>query len=731
VNLAELLSPIPFSFITALALVVLLLPLGSFLLLSLAGKKAPEKAAWLATTILGITALISFYIFSQTWGQNVFHSRFEWFNLLGGMMQYRFTVGILIDDIAAIMLVIVTLISFLVHLFSIEYMKGDEGYSRYFSFLGLFTFAMLGIILSDNLFLIFIFWELVGLSSFLLIGFWYYRESASKASKKAFLVNRVGDIGFLIGLMVLWSQFGTLDLTALKNLMASSRIGEAGWVSTFLSGNNLIQNTIDVRWLTIAGIGIFCGAIGKSAQFPLQVWLPDAMEGPTPVSALIHAATMVAAGVYLLARVFVLLNIDALTFIAFIGATTAFMGAFAAFSQNDIKKVLAFSTISQLGYMVMGVGTGAYDAAIFHLITHACFKACLFLSAGTVIHAMHEVDHGLKYEQKKVDFDVQDMRYMGGLRKKMPFTFMAYFIATMALAGLPLFSGFLSKDAILTGALAWGNVLSQEGNPVFYLVPLLGLLTAFMTAMYMGRQLIMVFFGNFRLEELFSEAQGATRYLHDAPVLMKIPLGVLAVLSLGVVFSINPINNLSSWVVQVITVPQRLTPDITLGLDIAPVLEQVSMQIHTGVGVMSVVIALSGLFTAWLVYKPQGTYMSRIFTTPPKKPYFSRLSANNWYLDEIYQQTIVKTGLVTAQLSAKFDNLVLDKIINLLAIGNVILSHIISWTDRIIIDGLVKLSAQVSGMVGKLTKSLQSGNIQTYFKWSLLGVILIIIWIVW
>ncbi|MFW5762562.1 MAG: NADH-quinone oxidoreductase subunit L, partial [Cyclobacteriaceae bacterium] len=506
-----LLAPIPSSMITTLGLLVLIMPLFSFFLNLNNTKK--YHGEWIASLILFISFITSIYLFIQVWGAEAHHFRFTWFKLAIGSAEYIFTAGLLINDLSVLMLVVVTLVSFLVHVYSIAYMQHDPHFIRYFAYLGLFTFSMLGIVVSDNLLTIFMFWELVGLSSYLLIGFWFTKKSASNAAKKAFIVNRIGDLGFLIGLMILWSQFKTLDLVALQNLMADSKIMNGQWLSTYTLGNIFGQNLMPEFWITVAGFGLFCGAVGKSAQFPLQVWLPDAMEGPTPVSALIHAATMVAAGVFLLARVFPLLDFQVLNLIAFVGAATAFMGAFAAFAQNDIKKVLAFSTISQLGYMVMGIGVGAYEAATFHLLTHAFFKAGLFLAAGAVITAMHGAEFSFKKNDNPVHLDVQDMRLMGGLRRQLPFTFIVFLIAAAALAGIPFFSGFLSKDAILTSSIGYARVLADEGNSIFYLVPVLGFITVMMTAMYMTRQIILVFFGKNRLPGIVDNPAESLKHL--------------------------------------------------------------------------------------------------------------------------------------------------------------------------------------------------------------------------
>ncbi|MGA9408643.1 MAG: NADH-quinone oxidoreductase subunit L, partial [Bacteroidota bacterium] len=364
-----------------LSTVVLLLPLLSFLLLIFFGKKLPRQGDVIATSILGVVLLVSIGIlFAKLifYHDELLNYTFTWvdFKTVAGIGQLKLDLGIMIDNVTAIMLVVVALISFLVHLFSTAYMSGDIRYSRYFAYLGFFSFSMLGIVITNNFFMMYVFWELVGISSYLLIGHWYEKKSASDAAMKAFIVNRVGDVGMFIGINILWANFHTLTFEGIFSAIGSGHI-------PFDSS----------PWLTAAGILIFCGAVGKSAQFPLHVWLPDAMEGPTPVSALIHAATMVAAGVYLIARAFPLMTADALVFIAYIGAITAFIAATIAIAQNDIKKILAYSTISQLGYMVMGLGVGAYTAGFFHLVTHAAFKAGLFLGSGSVIYAMHNALH--------------------------------------------------------------------------------------------------------------------------------------------------------------------------------------------------------------------------------------------------------------------------------------------------------------------------------------------------
>lgn len=397
--------------------------------------------------------------------------------ILDGRWMIEF--GATVDRLSVLMLLVVTGVGSAIHIYSIGYMHGDPGFSRYFACLSLFTFSMLGIVLSNNFIQIFIFWELVGVSSYLLIGYWFERPSAAEAGKKAFLVNRIGDFGMMLGILLLWTETGTFSFAELPDRITSIAPGTLGLIAAL----------------------IFCGAVGKSAQVPLHVWLPDAMEGPTPVSALIHAATMVAAGVYMLCRVaFLILPSDfALTLIAWVGGVTALMAATIAITQNDIKRILAYSTLSQLGYMVMAVGLTGITPAMFHLTTHAFFKALLFLGAGSVIHALHHE---------------QNIWKMGGLWRKMPVTFGTFLIGTLALAGIWPLSGFYSKDEIL--------LLALERNMALFVV---GVLTAFLTAYYMGRGCFVAFFGRPRDHHAYEHA-------HESSVIMTGPLVFLAILSI-------------------------------------------------------------------------------------------------------------------------------------------------------------------------------------------------------
>jgi NADH:ubiquinone oxidoreductase subunit 5 (subunit L)/multisubunit Na+/H+ antiporter MnhA subunit len=423
------------------------------------------------------------------------------------------------------MLIVVTLISFLVHFFSLEYMREDKMFSRFYAYLGLFTFSMLGIVIANNFLNMFIFWELVGVSSYLLIGFWFHKDSAANAGKKAFITNRIGDLGFLIGLMILFNTYGTFMFDDVFGYM------HAG-ILPYNSG----------LWLSLLGIFVFMGAIGKSAQFPLHVWLPDAMEGPTPVSALIHAATMVAAGVYLTARVYPMFTADALLFIAYVGALTALIAATIALTQFDFKRVLAYSTVSQLGYMVMGLGVGAFTSGYMHLVTHAWFKALLFLGSGSVIHAMH---HSMHHAHNH-DMDPQDIRNMGGLRKTMPITYITFLFATIAISGIPLTSGFLSKDGILAGTLAFANLSGH------WFIPIAGFGAAMLTAFYMFRLTIVSFHGKPKTD--------IAHHTKENNGYITAPLVLLAVLTFWFFYSFNPFGADKGWFHKATQPPKSAVP---------------------------------------------------------------------------------------------------------------------------------------------------------------------------
>jgi NADH-quinone oxidoreductase subunit L len=571
-------------------------------------------------------------------------------------------------------------------------MKAKRNYSRYYPYLGIFTFSMLGIVVSDNLLITFMFWEMVGFSSYLLIGFWYEKDAAMRAAKKAFLFNRIGDMGFLVGIFFFYTEFNSFELSLIKE---------------YIIANNYHLHP-DI-WITLAGLGIFAGCIGKSAQFPLHVWLPDAMEGPTPVSALIHAATMVAAGVFLLAKTFVFLNPDVLMIIAYIGAITAFVGAVPAMFQNDIKKVLAYSTISQLGYMVMAMGIGAYDASLFHLTTHAFFKAGLFLSAGAIIHTMHHMKDDLFMKGHYKDFDSQDMRLMGGLRKKMPLVFYCYLICACSLIGLPLFSGFLSKEEILIDVL-------HTGSKYYYIIPVLAFGTILITAFYMTRQILLVFFGEFKLGSIFPQVENSFFYLKEPSWKMLSPLIILSALSLGFVFSLDPFYAGDSWFLKDLQLDAKV-----LGWLNQQHLHELSQSTLAFAG--SLILSIAGITLAYFIYrKPAlpGSVMNPA----------ARLFFNNWYFDKVYYYLLGRTGFGAASLFSYIDSKVIDRAIHIFATGNVVLAHLIGWFDRTIVDGLVNFSVFIAGRTGGITRSLQLGKIQAYFSITLIALILFIIWLI-
>jgi len=447
---------------------ILFLPLASAVVITLATRKAQMLSALISVGAIAGSFALTLAAFALQKDNAITDVMVPWLSV--GDLRIQF--GALLDNLSLLMLLIVTGVGLMIHIYSIGYMHGDPSFSRFFACLSFFTFSMLGIVLSDNFFQMFIFWELVGVSSYMLIGFWFQKPSAADAAKKAFLTNRIGDFGFLLGIVMVWAATGSLGFDAKPEAFKTAA--------------------------TVVGLLIFCGAVGKSAQFPLHVWLPDAMEGPTPVSALIHAATMVAAGVYMLSRAFGVFNVDALTVIAWTGGITALMAALIAVQQNDIKRILAYSTLSQLGYMVMAVGLGGPTSAMFHLTTHAFFKALLFLAAGSVIHGMASE---------------QDIWKMGALKKKMPWTFWTFLIGTLALCGVPPLSGFYSKDSILATAL-------KSGHHALFLI---AVGVAILTTFYMFRLFFVVFLGK--------EKSHAAEHAHESPKVMTLPLVVLAIMS--------------------------------------------------------------------------------------------------------------------------------------------------------------------------------------------------------
>ncbi len=682
-----------------IAIAVLFLPLLGFIVTLLLGKKVKPIFIFenVVITISFIAAVYLLYSKLAFFGDNSISSEFEWFSFKNTPFigDISFKLGFLIDNITALMLFVVALISMLVHFFSIAYMKGDERYNRYFAYLGIFIFSMNGIVLTNNILMMYIFWELVGLSSYLLIGFWFEKKSASDAGKKAFIVNRVGDLGMFAGILILFLTYSTFSFS---EIFAQLSNGVLPFNSQF--------------WLTVTGILLFGGAIGKSAQFPLHVWLPDAMEGPTPVSALIHAATMVAAGVYLVIRIFGLLTADAMLFIAVIGMLSAFIPATIALTQNDIKKVLAYSTVSQLGYMVMALGVGAYKFAFFHLITHAFFKACLFLGSGSVIHAMHHE---------------QDITKMGGLRKKLPLTYATFLISSLAISGIPLTSGFLSKDGILASSYAFASLTGH------WLFPTVGFLVALLTAFYMFRLIILTFHGQPRDQHKFEHA-------HESPFAMVMPLVVLALLSFFFWYTPNPINADSGWVLtKWIENPELHTPpssrfefmnsqEAIHSTDshqpmYSELYSEAMHSAHYPAMILSLIVAILGIFLAFYIYQWKKINTDAIVLKI--KPIYE-FSLNKWYFDELYHSTFVAFTLGLSRFLAWFDLKIIDGIVDGSASITKIFSSFIGGFDRIVIDGFVNFTAYFSGFIGILFRKFQTGKVQTYILFVIFSIVILL-----
>ena len=704
-----------------IAIIILLAPIAAFTIVIFLGKRLPRGGDWVSLAAIFLGLILSFYLFAKMLIAGDPHFALTWQFSWLFFGDYTFTVGINLDNMAIMMLVVVTVVSSLVHLFSVGYMHGDVRYSRFFAFLSFFSFSMLGLVLADNLLVIYCFWELVGLSSYLLIGHWFEKKSASDAAVKAFIVNRIGDAGMFIGILLLMATLGTLNL---NEITAAVSRGE-------LSG----------ALLTVTGLCLFCGAIGKSAQFPLHVWLPDAMEGPTPVSALIHAATMVAAGVYLLARIFVFLTPEAGQVIAYVGGFTALFSATIAVAQNDIKRVLAYSTVSQLGYMTMALGAGAYMAGFFHLCTHAMFKAALFLGSGSVIHALHHAFHQVGSHD-----DPQDMRNMGGLKPRMPLTFWTFLMATLALSGVPLTAGFLSKDAILGGTLAYAQL--HPGN---WLLPVFGFGAAALTAFYMFRLVFLTFTGQFRGGE---EAAG---HVHESPWVITVPVAALSGLTIFFLWTlpaINPTSVEKGWFAHLFPNPPRayeqvispephartvapmpeMGPSLSTGVsstreETVPVAAEehaqaeevihaeaeheahVHHQAHTTAMIISIFMAGLGIFIAYRTY-----YLWRISAAEWQKKLgiIYKGMFNKWWFDEMYHATFIRGVHLISKVHSWFDLKVIDGIVDGSAWLTRVYAYFIGWFDNTFVDGAVNGTAWFVSIWGRFVRLFQTGQVQRY-----------------
>src|SRR6266850_1756969 len=619
---------------------------------------------------------------------------FEW--LTPGSMQMsgghlvRFVAdwGFLLDPLSAVMVLVVTGVGFLIHVYSVGYMAHEGGYYRFFGYMNLFMFAMLTLVLANNLLLMFVGWEGVGLCSYLLIGFYFLKKSASDAGKKAFIVNRIGDAGFLLGLLLTAVTLGTIRFTSL-GLPESA--GYSGILQSLEAAVHAGTLAYGAPVLTAIALLLFVGAAGKSAQIPLYVWLPDAMEGPTPVSALIHAATMVTAGVYMVVRMNAVYQLAplALDVVAVIGAVPAVFAASMALVQNDIKKVLAYSTISQLGYMFLALGVGAFAAGIFHLMTHAFFKALLFLGAGSVIHAMG---------------GEQDIRKMGGLNNKIKYTYVTMLIATMAIAGIFPFAGFFSKDEIL------GQAFDR-----FFLLWIIGFITAGLTAFYMFRLLFLTFFGYCRADE------HVEKHIHESPWAMTVPLIILAGLSV--------IGGWIGW-------PSALWGENRFERFLEPVLTGVIPETgtvkiaHHAVGKEIFLMALSLSIVAvgiWLAYEFYRTKRYAPELVAGKLPNLYQLLLHKYYVDEIYDAAVVERTKDLGTLLGRFDANVIDDVgVNgagwLARFG----STLSMWWDTWIIDGLLNFSAKLMQLFSYPVRLLQTGVFSSYAMLILVGLVILL-----
>lgn len=658
------------------------LPMFAAGLIALLPQRRRTPAAVLAIGSLGISLLLSLLAFAETLAnpvRQVFN--FDWLQFGTQWIQ----LGWILDPLAAVMLVMVTFVGLLIFIYSLGYMAHDENFTRFFCFLSLFAGAMLGVVLANSLLLLFMCWEIVGLTSYLLIGFWFHKPSAAAAAQKAFITTRIGDLGLLLGMVWLYSSSGTLlfynhgagclEQSALAAMVAHTTVAGMA-VSTAIA------------------LLIFCGAVGKSGQVPLHVWLPDAMEGPTPVSALIHAATMVAAGVYLIARVYPLMAATVgphaisagLQVVAWVGAITAFFAACIAVAQNDIKRILAYSTISQLGYMMLGLGVGGVAIGMFHLITHAFFKALLFLGAGSVIHGCTEE---------------QDIRNMGGLRRFMPITFITYICGMLALCGFPLFAGFWSKDEILHAAHGWPISLGP-----FYL----GAAGALLTAFYMTRQVCYVFFGPRRLPEASADLSSprppeacVITDPHESPAVMTVPLVVLALFAVTLGFISTPAW---PWFSNFL-ISTRATLDLTrfAAADLALLMAVSSLIVFTGLGL-----------GWWLYGRKPITRATDPDALQTLQPTLFHLLQHRFYVDEFYDATFLRLARIASTFADYFDRWILGGTVQAIAALTRALGHLDSAIDTHAVNAGFNLGCRELNRGGALLAAWQNGRVQTYLR---------------
>ncbi len=641
-----------------------LIPFIGFLINGFFGKRTSHSAGVIAASAVGLSFVLSVVAFMELLAlspeSRIINPQYYTWVAAGDLVV---KIGMLLDPLSGVMILIVTGVSTLIHIYSIGYMHGDQGYSRYFAYLNLFVFFMLLLVLGDSYPMMFIGWEGVGLCSYLLIGFWFTDKAKADAGKKAFIVNRIGDFGFLIGVFLIFTTFGTLSFSGVAEQVGVTAVSSAVFF-----------------WIALS---LFLGATGKSAQIPLYVWLPDAMAGPTPVSALIHAATMVTAGVYMVARnsfLFVMAP-EVLSIVAWIGVLTAIFAATIALVQNDIKKVLAYSTVSQLGYMFVGCGVGAFSAGISHLMTHAFFKALLFLGAGSVIHAMHHAHEHAGYHG-----DAQDIRYMGGLKKQMPTTYWTFLVACLAIAGIPGLSGFFSKDEIIWKAFANGHTA----------VGVIAIIAAGMTAFYMFRLLYLTFYGDYR------GGKGQFDHIKESPKVMTFPLQALAVLSIigGWLMIPHALGGGAQF-------EKFLEPSFRIAEDLVRGSQHTEPHPHPVyyeylIMAVSILAALAGIALAYVWYIKNPAAPKRLAA---RFKYLHKGALNKWYIDEIYDFSVVETvrGLADGAWN---------------------------WFDKPVVDGMVNGTGKLIEEISGALKRIQTGLVSNYALMMAMGMVVLVGWMV-
>jgi len=758
-----------------LLLLALFLPLAGYVIQIFVGRHLPRRGDWLLIGGMFVTMCITVLMFAKSLYAAYHGVEFRWhsgddanlwFHWLYSSAQAaggteNMVAGIFYDPLGAAMLAAVGVVSFCIHLFSSGYMQGDKRYHIFFANLSLFTFAMLGLVLADNILFLFVFWEVMGLMSYLLIGHFAHDQGsgfhgwATWASKKAFMTTRVGDVCLLVGILMFHHHFHTFRFTELWEAARQAVAANAG---------------VFPSWMTVAGLFVFGGTVGKSSQFPLHIWLPDAMAGPTPVSAMIHAATMVAAGVFLLGRMYPLMSPEALTVVTVVGAFTALMAASIGITAWDLKAVLAWSTISQLGFMVAAIGLGSVTAGLFHMVTHAFFKACLFLSAGSVIHGCHHE---------------QDMRLMGGLWRKMPITFACMLTCTLAIAGIPLFSGFYSKDMILMAG--YERLLEPEhsgGTALFATLALSA--AACMTAFYMFRMIFLTFFGEFRggeqggmyKAELVAHGRGGYIVYHDdlgkpqhsgdlrlhahghgahghddhghgghaqAHVPHESPLNITLALAVLAFFGLfgghfwllqgDPLLHHSKpWFVQAVSesklygaeVGEWLAPE-PIGEAAVQAAEQLEHSAHSSALYTSLFVATSGIALAFLLYFLRRTWAPRIASA---LGLLYRTVRDRYYMDELVRVTVIRPSFALASFSAAFDRVVVDGLVNLAGRTGRGLGFFSAWFDRTFVDGAVNGVGAVTQVFSSAVRLLQSGRVQQYAAFAVAGGLLAAVWLI-